>query len=332
MKLRMAGTFSGIGGFEIAAQRYGWDVQSVTEIDGHCQEILAKQFPTAIVNGDINNVSARDIGTGLDLYAGGFPCQDTSIAAPNRAGLAGKRSGLYFQFTRLLDEYLRIVESTGPRWVAIENPPGLLKSNNGRDMLAVASGLEKLGYGWAYRVIDSHDFGSPQRRQRVIVVGHRGGDPRPAGAVLGFPGAGSEIAPAHPVGSRWESRPGTTGRDSGLPVEVWRKSARPRAALSAGGYETWRADGTANTLTGYDGGAATRQTHLVQVAGQRLRTLTPLEWERLQGFPDGWTAGVPTTARWTALGNALHVGTAEWLMSRLTAVHAAIPHYVGSAA
>lgn len=105
---------------------------------------------------------------------------------------------------------------------------------------------------------------------------------------------------------------------------MWRKSARARAAISAGGYETWVADGNANTLTGFDGGMATRQTHLLAQGG-RLRTLTLTEWERLQGFADGWTEGLPDSARYTALGNAMHVGTAAWLGRRILNVEAELP-------
>lgn len=101
---------------------------------------------------------------------------------------------------------------------------------------------------------------------------------------------------------------------------IWRKSARPRAALSEGGYETWVTADRSNTLTGYDGGLATRQTHLIYQDG-RLRTLTLTEWERLAGFPDGWTASLPTSERYGTLGDSFHPGVAEWLGGRITAVH-----------
>lgn len=107
-------------------------------------------------------------------------------------------------------------------------------------------------------------------------------------------------------------------------MTVWRKSARARASIAAGGYETWRADGMANTLTGYDGGGPLRQTHLIAQAGG-LRTLTLTEWERLQGFADDWTVGVPESARFTQLGNAMHVGMATWLGRRLMVVNAGLP-------
>lgn len=110
-----------------------------------------------------------------DIICAGFPCQDLSVAG-RRAGLAGKRSGLYWELTRVVDE-LR------PRWVLYENVPGLLSSNGGRDMGAVLGALGNLGYGWAYRVLDAQYFGLAQRRKRVFIVGCLG-DVRRAGQVL----------------------------------------------------------------------------------------------------------------------------------------------------
>lgn len=83
-------------------------------------------------------------------------------------------------------------------------------------------------------------------------------------------------------------------------------------------------DGAANTLTGFDGGGPLRQTHLIAQAG-RLRTLTLTEWERLQGFDDHWTEGIPPSARYTAIGNAMHVGMAFWLGTRLMQEHTRVP-------
>jgi len=99
--------------------------------------------------------------------------------------------------------------------------------------------------------------------------------------------------------------------------------------LSKGGYETWVTDGFGNTLNGFDGGGPARQTHLIAQGGG-VRTLTLTEWERLQGFPDGWTEGVPVSARYVMLGNAMHTGMAEWLGRRLLAVHEATPYLVSA--
>jgi site-specific DNA-cytosine methylase len=95
-------------------------------------------------------------------------------------------------------------------------------------------------------------------------------------------------------------------------------------AISKGGYETWVPATHANTLTGFDAGLPTRQTHLI-LTEDGLRTLTLTEWERLQCLPDGHTdVGISDSDRFTMLGNAMHAGMARWLGERLVSVHHAI--------
>lgn len=318
--MRVVSAFAGIGGFDRGFESVGMTVTHQIEWEATCQQILRRHYPHADLRGDICDVTGTELGR-PDTYVGGFPCQDTSIAAPHRSGLAGRRSGHFFEFTRLVDETARLVDESRPRWVVIENPTGLLKSNGGRDMAVVVRTLEDLGYGWAYRVVDGRHHGSPQRRARVLVVGHRGGDPRPAWQVLGDDTPGGKAPAPGPV----RRRPLGLSPAGGAAFDaVWRKSARARAALDKGGYETWVSDGASNTLTGFDGGGPLRQTHLIAQQG-RLRTLTLREWERLQGFPDDWTEGISDSARYTALGNAMHVGMAEWLGARLMKEHHRVP-------
>ena len=318
--MKVISAFTGIAGFDKGFERAGMTVTHQIEWDKHCQQILRHHYPHVDLKGDICDVIGSELGR-PNLYAGGFPCQDTSIAAPHRSGLAGRRSGHYFEFTRLVDESARLIDASDPRWVVIENPTGLLKSNGGRDMATVVRTLEDLGYGWAYRVVDGRQFGSTQRRGRVLVVGHRGGDPRPAWNVLADCPPGGEAHPARAVGRR----PIGLAPAGGASFDaVWRKSARARASLDKGGYETWVSDGVANTLTGFDGGGPLRQTHLIAQGG-RLRTLTLREWERLQGFDDDWTEGIPPSARYTAIGNSMHVGMAYWLGTRLMKENARVP-------
>jgi DNA-cytosine methyltransferase len=131
----------------------------------------------------------------VDLLCGGFPCQDLSVAG-RRAGLDGARSGLFFEFARLIDAFR-------PGWVLVENVPGLLSSNGGRDFGVVLETLAGLGYGVAWRVLDSRFFGVPQRRRRVFIVGAvADGDPRAAAER-----AGQVLA----VGSRCQRHPATRG-------------------------------------------------------------------------------------------------------------------------
>lgn len=328
-KLKFVSAFAGIGGFDVGFEAAGMEATHQIEWDPSCQKVLKKHFPHVNLMGDICDVTGTDLGR-PDVLAGGFPCQDTAIAAPHRSGLAGRRSGHFFEFARLVGEVARLVDTSRPEWVVIENPPGLLKSNSGRDMATVVRHLEDLGYGWAYRVVDARYLGSPQRRERVLVVGRRGASPESVWEVLGDEGRRGQAHPTHPVGRRPLGLAPAGGASFSA---VWRKSARPRAALDKGGYETWVADGIANTLTGFDYGGPTRQTHLIAQHGG-LRTLTFTEWERLQGFPDGWTDGIREgdlrrkkvlieAGRGTILGNAIHVGTAEWLGRRIVEAHTA---------
>ncbi|MDB5253897.1 MAG: (cytosine-5-)-methyltransferase [Flaviaesturariibacter sp.] len=334
--------FTGIGGFDTALDAAGWTGLLQIEKDKHCQTVLRERFPETPKAGDIYDVTAADVvrlGPSR-LWVGGFPCQDTSTAGPRRAGvLDGARSGAYVPFASLLAESGRLWAAAQPEWVVIENPVGLLSSpgldrstgvdRTGWDMAAVARSLDDLGYGWAYRVVDARQFGSVQRRERVFVVGRLGGDPRPAGEVLGLCGPGGAPVGARPVGPARGRGPAQGAAGDRGPVEdltgdaarVWRKSARARKSLAAGGYETWREDGYANTLTGFDYGGVNRQTHLIVQDG-RVRTTTLREWERLQGFADGWTdvAGVPDAERGRMLGNAVEVRTAEWLVEGIDLV------------
>ena len=162
--------FAGVGGFDLAMERQGVKVVASVDIDKKCQEILAKQFPNTTIFNDITEVTGNDlIGAGFTpsrgIITGGFPCQDVSVAG-KRAGLAGARSGLFW-------EAARIVEETQTEFVVIENVPGLLSSNGGKDFGVVIGTLADLGYSVSWRLLDAQYFGVPQRRKRIFITGRR---------------------------------------------------------------------------------------------------------------------------------------------------------------
>lgn len=157
--------FAGIGGFDLGFERAGLECVGQVEIDEKCNEVLAKHWPEVKRYGDIERFDAKQF-RGVDVVCGGFPCQDLSVAG-KRKGLAGGRSGLFW-------EALRVCDEARPQCVVIENVPGLLSSQDGRDMETVVRGLVELGYRVCWRVLDSEYFGVAQRRYRVFLVGSLG--------------------------------------------------------------------------------------------------------------------------------------------------------------
>jgi DNA-cytosine methyltransferase len=173
--------FAGIGGFDLAMERAGINVVATVEWDKHAQSVLARRFPNSKLYGDITGVTGEQlINAGFDpangIITGGFPCQDLSVAG-RRAGLIGSRSGLFWEICRLLDE-------TKAQNFILENVPGLLSSNEGRDMGTVIRALEERGYSLAWRVLDAQHFGVAQRRRRVFIIGHLGNNWRTPAEIL----------------------------------------------------------------------------------------------------------------------------------------------------
>jgi len=162
------------------------------EFDKACQSILKKHWSETELFDDVRTVGKHNLKP-VDVICGGFPCQDVSIAG-KRAGLAGERSGLWHEFARIIDEL-------EPKWVVIENVPGLLSSNKGQDFATVIRWLAERGYGVAWRILDSQYFGVAQRRRRVFVVASFGN------------GSASEIL-FESEGVRWNTEKGRkTGED-----------------------------------------------------------------------------------------------------------------------
>jgi len=168
--------FAGVGGFDLAFQRAGVKVTAAVEIDKKCREVLALHFPETKLFDDVKEVTGEQLrATGFiperGIIAGGFPCQDLSIAGLRR-GLDGARSGLFHEIIRLTDELK-------PQFLILENVGGLLSSQRGKDMGIVITTLVERGYGVCWRVLDSQNFGVPQRRRRIFIVASLGDHRRP---------------------------------------------------------------------------------------------------------------------------------------------------------
>lgn len=178
--MKVASFFSGVGGFDLGFERAGLPTIFQCEIEAPCRRVLAHHFPYAYQHPDIRSIAAAwrrhlqghpvdpiwrhifELLSIADVWCGGFPCQDLSVAG-ERAGLAGERSGLWFAFRRLVGLFR-------PPIVVIENVPGLLSSNGGEDFAEILRGLAGLGMDAAWRVLDAQYCGVAQRRERVFIV------------------------------------------------------------------------------------------------------------------------------------------------------------------
>jgi len=241
----------------------------------------------------------------VDLVCGGFPCQDLSVAGKRR-GLDGERSGLWFEFARIIDE-------VQPQWVVIENVPGLFSSDGGRDFAVIIQWLAKRGYGVGWRVLDSQGFGLAQRRKRVFIVASFGNR---SGCTL--------LLESESV--RWDSttrrgeRQGHTGAVAKCLMGSNHRRDWETETMIPVVWESTHGDDPARIAPNQDV-SPTLQARMGTGGNQipliGVRRLTPTECERLQGFPDGWTSGQSDTHRYKQLGNAVSVPVAEWIGRRI---------------
>lgn len=158
---RVISLFAGIGGFDLGFERAGFETVAVVEKDENCRKLLAAKWPKAVVLDDVCTAGKHNLPA-CDVITFGFPCQDLSVAG-KRAGLAGGRSGLFYEATRIIDE----LQSA---FCVFENVPGLYSSENGRDFANVLAELERIGYRGAWRCLDAQWFGVAQHRRRVFGV------------------------------------------------------------------------------------------------------------------------------------------------------------------
>lgn len=161
--------FSGYGGFTIAHKDFEIETVGFSEIDKYASSVLKYNFPKIKNYGDIKEIRGNMFSQ-IDLITAGSPCQDLSIAG-KRAGLGGARSGLFMEFIRLLKE-------CKPKYYIWENVKGALSSNGGRDFARVVFEMEQAGYTLQYKVLNAKDYEVPQNRERIFMVGIRGGSGR----------------------------------------------------------------------------------------------------------------------------------------------------------
>jgi DNA (cytosine-5)-methyltransferase 1 len=282
--------FAGVGGIDRGLARSGFETVYLCESWEPARRVLHRRFPHVPLAGDINEIAALPAA---DVIAGGFPCTDLSQAG-RTAGIDGSQSGLVHKALSLTDGH-------PAKWLLLENVRNMLPLHGGRAMAAITNELERMGFRWAYRVVDSRFAGVPQRRQRVMLLASRTEDPRP---VLFADDAGerspNSLADDH-HGFYWTE---------GLRGLGWCRDGVP--TLKGG------------STIGIPSPPAIWRLHAEP--GQKFVTPGITTAERLQGFRAGWTAPGATGprgegARWKMVGNAVTVGVSAWIGKRLVQPH-----------
>jgi DNA (cytosine-5)-methyltransferase 1 len=158
-------TFSGIGGFEkgIQGADLDWECVGYSEIDKYASAIYNYNYPHHTNYGDITAINESGLPD-FDLFVGGFPCQAFSIAG-KRQGFEDTRGTLFFDVARILS-------AKRPEWVVLENVKGLLNHDGGRTVATIFRVLSELGYSVGWEVVNSCQFGVPQNRERIFIIGH----------------------------------------------------------------------------------------------------------------------------------------------------------------
>jgi len=308
--------FSGIEAATVAWHDLGWTPVAFADIDEFPSALLKHHYPHVPNLGDVTGVDWNEWKGKAKCVVGGSPCQSFS--------LAGKRLGMDDPRGNLALHYLSVVRDIQPKWFVYENVVGLLSSGGGADFATFLSEVAKLGYGFAYRVLDAQNFGVPQRRRRVFVVGCADGDWRSAAAVLfeseslvrdskqgGSKGQKNTLFTKDSPGDKSEDPSSDTGRG------IDSNPLKPAGSLTAGMYhhgsinnqclgtnghlimEGRGVDIWNNKLTGHVASTMGTNTGIAIDNGPMVfddyesqllvRRLMPAECERLQGFPVGYT-------------------------------------------
>lgn len=301
-KLKVASMFCGcggmdlgiLGGFEYLGKRYAklpYEIVYALDNDEYCTKIYNDNFKHKCVVQDIKSLDIASLPD-FDVLIGGFPCQSFSISAQNppRLGYKDERGMLFFEMVKILRE-------RHPRFFIAENVKGLLSANKGKAFPMIIEEFENAGYKVVHKLLNAEEYGVPQRRQRVVIVGFRDEDdynrfnyPMPInnrktlGDVIDFSADNDD---------KWFfSQKAVDGM-----MAVREKMNKGRVQ---------NLDEPCNTISSHLAKVSLNSTDPVRFVNDRYRRFTPRECARIQSFPDSFVLDSVSEARqYKAIGNAV---------------------------
>ena len=338
MKIKLLDLFSGIGGFHKGLKQAGFEVESYfSEVDKYAIQVYQNNFKEAKYVGSVTDVYGGNLPK-IDAITFGSPCQDFSIA--------GKRKGMEGDRSILISEAIRLISECQPKFFVWENVKGTFSSNNGEDFWSIIQAFANIGgYRLEWQLLNTKWF-LPQNRERIYLVGYLGG------------GSGGQVFPIGENERKVDVLQGQQGNTNCI-------TARYKASESNGSYIIERKFEAkeevdistmppliikSNTKKGFEiaekgdsinysvpnsktrrgrvgkGVAQTLDTACNQgVVTDKIRRLTPIECERLQGFPDNWTKQgtdglISDTQRYKMCGNAVTVDVVQAVGERIKGV------------
>lgn len=292
--------FSGIGGFELGIGDKAECIE-YSEIDKYAIQIYEKHFKHKNY-GNATTINPTDIPK-TDLICGGFPCQAFSIAG-KRGGFDDTRGTLFF-------EIARIARVKRPRLLFLENVKGLLSHDRGRTFDTIIRTIDELGYDIQWQVLNSKNFGVPQNRERVFIIGHLRGTSRPQV----FPFGESNDKDIVQLNNPTHSNNRIYGDDGLSPTLNTAQGGNRQPKVMRTPLKFL--DRNQKNIEGdYAFTVDSMNTGGVSV-DSKIRRLTPTECERLQGYTDGWTEGVSDTQRYKTLGNSVTVNVIKAIAEKL---------------
>ncbi len=304
--------FTGVGGLDMGLPKE-WKCVGMSEVDKHANMVLKYRFPEVVNYGDIEKIDYAKLPD-FDILVGGSPCQDVSIAG-KRKGITGSRSRLFFT-------YIAILQNKRPDYFIFENVKGLLSSNEGRDFAEMLNCFSKAGYNLWWQVLDATSFGIPQHRERVFILGAAGG--RSFARLFFDNGSGKKNTELQGQEANIITRRYRASQATGSYIVENQFNAQIETVYPSRrqNYRVYGTEGIAPTLHRKTGGGqvtkiaipvadishlkARQQGRRIKELnepsftlqsmqrqgvynGMKIRYLTPLECERLMGWPDEWT-------------------------------------------